>query len=155
MNIDFIISKAKSYLDDFGLELEILDENDAPIRVDDDWVGQYEHDSVWTGTIQVYLNMELIKRLSDEFCSAEEENNIVSTLYHEIGHGLLDMIIELPEESVEAYENDPEFFDIFNDDNMSEEDIVEEFGESFVGGHPSLLRKLLERMLEDDFDFPF
>ena len=39
--------------------------------------------------------------------------------------------------------------------SMAEEDIVEEFGESFVGGQPSLLRKLLERMLEDDFDFPF
>lgn len=78
------------------------------------------------------------------------EQDVRITVFHEIGHGLFEFVNALPEHLIEPYFKD--FFDIFFDDNgISEEDIAEDFGRSFdeTQTSPSLLRRLIIRMLDD------
>ena len=62
--------------------------------------------------------------------------------------------MSIPEEDVKKYEES--YFNVFFDDNgIDEEELVEDFGQSF---DPTLetkseLRELLGHMLSDDFDF--
>ena len=113
----------------------------------------YEHDSVWSGTIQVYVNCPEIERLSDD--EEDLEANLRMSLFHEVGHGLFEWVNELPDSVTEPYQQD--YFDIFYDDNgIDEEDIVEEFGQSFQEDSMtdySQLRELIELMQSDGILF--
>lgn len=113
----------------------------------------YEHESVWSGTIQVYVNGPEIERLSDD--EEDLEANLRMSLFHEVGHGLFEWINELPDSVTEPYQQD--YFDIFYDDNgIDEEDIVEEFGQSFQEDSItdySQLRELIELMQSDGILF--
>lgn len=113
----------------------------------------YEHDSVWSGTIQVYINGPEIERLSDD--EEDLEANLRMSLFHEVGHGLFEWVNELPDSVTEPYLQD--YFDIFYDDNgIDEEDIVEEFGQSFQEDSMtdySQLRELIELMQSDGILF--
>ena len=80
--------------------------------------------------------------------------DVIVTIYHEIGHALFELIMSIPEEDVKKYED--KYCNVFFDDNgIDEEELVEDFGQSF---DPTLetkseLRELLSHMLSDDFDF--
>ena len=113
----------------------------------------YEHESVWSGTITVYINEPEIKRLSDD--EDDYEANLRMSLFHEVGHGLFEWVNSLPDSVTEPYQQD--YFDIFYDDNgIDEEDIVEEFGQSFQSDSMtdySQLRELIELMQSDGILF--
>lgn len=138
---------AEEYLANFNLFLDIEIDNDS----DTDYVGMYEHDSVFTGTIKVYLNLRAIEQDSED---DEFEYDVIITLYHEIGHALFDLVMSMDESDVKQYEE--EYFNVFYDDNgYDEEELVEDFGQSFdpTMETQSELRNLLSRMLSDHFDF--
>ena len=148
------IKDAREYLKLFKLELDVRTSEDDIFemkRTYGDFIGMYEHESVFSGTVIIYLNVDDLEEASevDDFYY-----DVIVTIYHEIGHALFELIMSIPEEDVKKYEDS--YFNVFFDDNdIDEEDLVEDFGQSF---DPTLetkseLRGLLDHMLSDDFDF--
>ena len=148
------IKDAREYLKLFKLELEVrMDEDDIFMmtRAYGDFIGMYEHESVFSGNTIIYLNVEDLEDASE---ADDFYYDVIVTIYHEIGHALFELIMSISEEDVKKYED--EYFNVFFDDNgIDEEELVEDFGQSF---DPTLetkseLRELLSHMLSDDFDF--
>ena len=148
------IKDAREYLKLFKLELEVrMDEDDIFMmtRAYGDFIGMYEHESIFSGNIIIYLNVDSLEEASE---ADDFYYDVIVTIYHEIGHALFELIMSIPEEDVKKYED--EYFNVFFDDNgIDEEELVEDFGQSF---DPTLetkseLRELLSHMLSDDFDF--
>ena len=148
------IKDAREYLKLFKLELEVrTDEDDIFMmtRAYGDFIGMYEHESIFSGNIIIYLNVDGLEEASE---ADDFYYDVIVTIYHEIGHALFELIMSIPEEDVKKYED--EYFNVFFDDNgIDEEELVEDFGQSF---DPTLetkseLRELLSHMLSDDFDF--
>lgn len=147
-----ITQEASNYLEKFGLKFSYGDNADI---IKKDWIGMYEHNSINSGTIVVYINDSELKN------AAFEEDDLVSdlrvTVFHEIGHAFMEYVNELPDEVIEPYFKD--FFDVFYDDNgVSEEDLCEDFGYSFDSEHyylsnGSLLRELIDKMLREGIKF--
>ena len=148
------IKDAREYLKLFKLGLDVRTSEDDIFEIKrtyGDFIGMYEHESVFSGTVIIYLNVDDLEEASevDDFYY-----DVIVTIYHEIGHALFELIMSIPEEDVKKYEDS--YFNVFFDDNdIDEEDLVEDFGQSF---DPTLetkseLRELLDYMLSDDFDF--
>ena len=148
------IKDAREYLKLFKLGLDVRTSEDDIFelkRVYGDFIGMYEHESVFSGTVLIYLNVESLEEASE---ADDFYYDVIVTIYHEIGHALFELIMSIPEEDVKKYEET--YFNVFFDDNgIDEEELVEDFGQSF---DPTLetkseLRELLVHMLSDDFDF--
>ena len=148
------IKDAREYLKLFKLGLDVRTSEDDIFemkRTYGDFIGMYEHESVFSGTVLIYLNVESLEEASEE---DDFYYDVIVTIYHEIGHALFELIMSIPEEDVKKYEES--YFNVFFDDNgIDEEELVEDFGQSF---DPTLetkseLRGLLDHMLSDDFDF--
>ena len=148
------IKDAREYLKLFKLGLEVRTSEDDIFemkRTYGDFIGMYEHESVFSGTVLIYLNVESLEEASE---ADDFYYDVIVTIYHEIGHALFELIMSIPEEDVKKYEE--VYFNVFFDDNgIDEEELVEDFGQSF---DPTLetkseLRELLGHMLSDDFDF--
>ena len=148
------IKDAREYLKLFKLELDVRTSEDDIFemkRTYGDFIGMYEHESVFSGTVLIYLNVESLEEASE---ADDFYYDVIVTIYHEIGHALFELIMSIPEEDVKKYEES--YFNVFFDDNgIDEEELVEDFGQSF---DPTLetkseLRELLGHMLSDDFDF--
>ena len=148
------IRDAREYLKLFKLGLDVRTSEDDIFemkRTYGDFIGMYEHESVFSGTVLIYLNVESLEEASE---ADDFYYDVIVTIYHEIGHALFELIMSIPEEDVKKYEE--VYFNVFFDDNgIDEEELVEDFGQSF---DPTLetkseLRELLDHMLSDDFDF--
>ena len=148
------IKDAREYLKFFKLGLEVRTSEDDIFemkRTYGDFIGMYEHESVFSGIVLIYLNVESLEEASE---ADDFYYDVIVTIYHEIGHALFELIMSIPEEDVKKYEE--MYFNVFFDDNgIDEEELVEDFGQSF---DPTLetkseLRELLVHMLSDDFDF--
>ena len=149
------IKDAREYLKLFKLGLEVRTSEDDIFemkRTYGDFIGMYEHESVFSGTVLIYLNVESLEEASE---ADDFYYDVIVTIYHDIGHALFELIMSIPEEEdVQKYEE--VYFNVFFDDNgIDEEELVEDFGQSF---DPTLetkseLRELLGHMLFDDFDF--
>ena len=148
------IKDAREYLKLFKLGLDVRTSEDDIFemkRTYGDFIGMYEHESVFSGTVLIYLNVESLEEASE---ADDFYYDVIVTIYHEIGHALFELIMSIPEEDVKKYEE--VYFNVFFDDNdIDEEELVEDFGQSF---DPTLetkseLRELLDYMLSDDFDF--
>lgn len=148
------IKDAREYLKLFKLRLEVRTSEDDIFemkRTYGDFIGMYEHESVFSGIVLIYLNVESLEEASE---ADDFYYDVIVTIYHEIGHALFELIMSIPEEDVKKYEE--MYFNVFFDDNgIDEEELVEDFGQSF---DPTLetkseLRELLVHMLSDDFDF--
>ena len=149
------IKDAREYLKLFKLELDVRTSEDDIFEMKKtygDFIGMYEHESVFSGTALIYLNVESLEEASE---ADDFYYDVIVTIYHDIGHALFELIMSIPEEEdVQKYEE--VYFNVFFDDNgIDEEELVEDFGQSF---DPTLetkseLRELLGHMLSDDFDF--
>ena len=148
------IKDAREYLKLFKLGLDVRTSEDDIFemkRTYGDFIGMYEHESVFSGIVLIYLNVENLEEASE---ADDFYYDVIVTIYHEIGHALFELIMSIPEEDVKKYEE--MYFNVFFDDNgIDEEELVEDFGQSF---DPTLetkseLRELLGHMLFDDFDF--
>lgn len=140
-----VIKEASEYLAPFGFNVQYGSNSD--IDETGDWIGQYQHDSIFTGNIIIYINDELLKQLSDETYIMSDLRN---TVFHEIGHAFIEYLSEFDDEEIKYYID--KYFDIFYDDNgVSDEDLCEDFGFSFDASTytHSLLRDAIEEMLEN------
>ena len=148
------IKDAREYLKLFKLGLDVRTSEDDIFemkRTYGDFIGMYEHESVFSGIVLIYLNVESLEEASE---ADDFYYDVIVTIYHEIGHALFELIMSIPHEAVTNYAES--YFNVFFDDNgIDEEELVEDFGQSF---DPTLetkseLRELLVHMLSDDFDF--
>lgn len=140
-----VIKEAFEYLAPFGFNVQYGSNSD--IDETGDWIGQYQHDSIFTGIIVIYINDELLKELSDETNIMSDLRN---TFFHEIGHAFIEYLSEFEDDEIKYYID--KYFDVFYDDNgISDEDLCEDFGFSFDASTytHSLLRDAIEEMLEN------
>ena len=99
----------------------------------------YEHDSVHTGTISIGMNINALwkwfKSETKHYPYYSEykilQELILTNVYHEVGHGIIDYIndyLQNTDELDEIYDNNQQLFDDALD---NEEDTVEEFAWDF------------------------
>lgn len=144
------LKDANEYLSMFGLKIKVLDDR----LPGDNAVAEYEYESVFSDSIKIRINLYEIMKLSNP---EELPADIRVTVFHEIGHAFMNFIEEMSDEEIAPYKE--AYFDVFYDDNgVDEEDIVEEFCQSFddtnvVTDGYSLLRELVELMLENGVEF--
>ena len=102
-------------------------------------IGVYENDSVHTGTISIGMNINALWKwfksetkyypYTSEYKILQEL--ILTNVYHEVGHGIIDYIndyLQNTDELDEIYDNNQQLFDSALD---NEEDTVEEFAWCF------------------------
>lgn len=121
------------YLNSFNLKV-VFDENYS--FNGKNWVAAYERSKglINQGTILIALNVPyLYKRMKKMGIKKDDwDFNVLAqariTVGHEIGHGIIDYLIENVNEDNEAWS---EFYvDFYNGEYGDEEDLVEEFGKS-------------------------
>ena len=138
------VEKANIWLSPFGLCLEAESRKKGDGRL-----GEYEAGSIFEKTIQVVIYTDAIaescadeREFEREFLPfselSDEEDQIKLTIYHELGHALVEQIIDW-------MENLPEAAEIFTDDlcqkyhsvvdgEFDEETLVENFAYAFMYG---------------------
>lgn len=119
----------------------------------DEVIGEYEVGSVFEKDILVRVYPKRLQMVADE--DDMTENELLSqcryTLYHEVGHALMEQLIDWDENLPELKEKLDrwfwtEFYDVFNDDNMTEEKIVEDFAIAFNDDSDSLLQRCWQKV---------
>ena len=116
-------------------------------------LGSYECGSVFEKTIQVNLDVENIIKASRESFIFEPNEQIRITIYHETGHALVEQILDWAENIPELEERingefGEKYFNVFNDDHLTEEQLVEDFALSFDKGYRSELKSCWEELRE-------
>lgn len=135
---DLVVStmnEIKSFLSDFNLDAKLLKSTYT------EWVGQYRSHSVKTGTMRFSINVDKIREWSQELdddVNAEEEARyqVMVSLWHECGHGLIEHIKYCRKKS--NLKKDGKFNRQALKDTRwflgyEEEDLAEEFGEYMTG----------------------
>lgn len=123
-------------------------------------LAEYEAGSVFEKVIHMRIDLESIQKegKKEKLLSWETGQQVAITLWHETGHAIIEQIIDWAEniDEVELLVNGPfgeKYFDVFNDDHLSEEELVENFARAVVEGNPNnLLRqcwKELNQLLAD------
>lgn len=138
-------SLIQKWLAPSGITLGILKED-----LGDGILGEYEAGSVFTGEITVRVNPPSI-RTSCSFLPFPEDiqRQTRLTVYHEVGHALLEQIIDWDEFYEDMDETisrvDKVYTDVF-DDSVDEETLVEDFAYGFEYGHGSQLQGCWEAL---------
>ena len=125
------------FLTDFNLKAKLLRNTYT------EWVGQYRSRSVKTGTMKFSINLDIIREFGEELADdpysdadIEMENQVMVSLWHECGHGLMEHIRYCRRRDTQKGSG------IFKGQFLKdtrwlmgyvEEDIVEEFGEYMAG----------------------
>ena len=147
----------KGWLSAFGLELDLLDDAES---APEDAIGLYEAGSVFSKTILVHVYADRLRNILAEDDNTEDgdfETQYALTVFHEVGHALLEQIVDFSEFLPGFYETvdtrfHGKFFDVLNDDNVDEEKLAEDFAAGFLSGKSSLLQQCWEecdKILED------
>lgn len=139
-------TKVRAWLEPYGYSVILCNEEQPD---DKNWLGQYEAGSVFSGLIEIRVSKERIYKYSLPFWrvnapskekkAMEMAKETAITFYHEVGHAIMEQIIDwyenIPEirEHVETKMMD-RYFDVFDDSNVSEEALVEVFAHAFHQG---------------------
>ena len=143
-------TKANKWLVKYGL--------DADVKVTDDLMalGEYEYSSVFEKTIRITINPSEIKKACRDGWIKDDYNNVTKqtqvTIFHEMGHAILEQIIDW-QENIETARRmaDGEFgqrYECVFDDALPEEDLVEDFAWDFLYGRANPLKLCFEELSE-------
>ena len=135
--INSVLININEFLADFNLKCKLLKEYDW----DDDVVGIYIYRSAYSGVLRIGVNLKVIEEYANEndaeYFNIDEiaEENILTTLWHEVGHGLMEHIRRMRRQDTQ---NKTGIFKgkVLNDLKeiiYNEEEVVEEFGEYMAG----------------------
>ena len=137
------------WLKPFSLSLSCEKEN-----LKGDRLGEYEMGSVFEGEIKSRIDLKKIIASAKEDNLGQDEicRQIRLTIYHETGHGLMELLIDYAENYEEFQpllngDFGKKYFDIFYDDNTDEETIVEDFARCIEGNEKSLLQLCVEETM--------
>lgn len=105
-------------------------------------IGEYERGSVFEKNVTVTVDVNQIRHLLPYWEDALKES--VITLWHEVGHAIVEQVIDWTENIPEAEEfasgpTGERFFNVFNDDFLTEEELVEDFALAAISGMRSEL----------------
>lgn len=152
-SIEKALRKINGWLKPSGLSVTVSDET-----LSDGCVGEYEADSVFSKVIEVRIDTKTMRQTLDEdhdlygkdSNEIEFLNQIALTIFHEAGHGILEQINDWTENIEEIRlladgEFGKRFEEVF-DDALPEEDLVEEFADSFFLDTPSPLSLCFEEL---------
>ena len=117
-------------------------------------LGEYERGSVFEKDIVIRVSTENIWKTckEDPFLFPDYEEEVHLTVFHEVGHALMEQLIDYAENideflpEIEKKYGD-KFFDVFNDDNLTEETLVEDFARGFEHKNKSILQECAEKCL--------
>lgn len=117
-------------------------------------LGEYERGSVFEKDIVIRVSTENIWKTCEEdpFLFPDYEEEVHLTVFHEVGHALMEHLIDYAE-NIDEFLPEIEkkycdkFFDIFNDDNLTEETLVEDFARGFGHKNKSILQECAEKCL--------
>ena len=122
----------------------------------DGQLGEYELGSVFEKDIIIRVSTENIRKTCEEdpFLFPDYEEEVHLTVFHEVGHALLEQLIDYAENineflpEIEKKYGD-KFFDVFYDDNLTEEELVEDLARGFEYNTSSVLQECAETCLCD------
>lgn len=124
--------------------------------LEDDVLGSYESGSVFEKSIKVNIDIDNVLKACEEDDTEDEYSDPANvakmTIYHEVGHGLMEQIIDWINDNPEiSLLCDGPFGDEFKeviDDEYDEEDVVEDFAWGLFDGIPSALEKCWAHLCE-------
>ena len=148
------LEKISQWLAPLGYTLSIEDMEDEVPGL----LGQYENGSVFEKEILIRVSTQNIRTFIKEYNRdfPKERRNYTDecalTVFHEVGHALMEQLNDYAdniEGFLERLKVDPEepfspYFDVFYDDNKTEEEVVEDFAWGFLDGSSSKLQKCME-----------
>ena len=155
-NISKSLNEAKetmiTWLTPFGLSLEIDTDNNE--ELDANQLGSYEAGSVFEKEILIHVNPTAIKKACDDDPwddKYSDVNNVAkTTVYHEVGHALVEQIIDwmenLPESATVFTESFCQKYDAVIDDALPEEDLVEDFAWNILDETDDPLKNCFEEL---------
>ena len=138
--------KCNNWLRPFGLEVSVTD-----ARLPENRIGEYEAGSVFEKEIVITVDeVGLRNSFNDDCPGGDPEIQIRMTVYHELGHAILEQIIDWSENLDEVKTlADGDFgkrYDSVFDDALPEEDLVEDFALAFENGYSSPLQACFEEL---------
>lgn len=144
-------AKATEWLSAFDLALEVdTDSTEMP----DDKLGEYELGSVFEKTILIRVNLPAIKKACKENPEISVEDATATTVFHEVGHALVEQLVDWMENIPDADSIFTEEFctryEAVVDDALDEEDLVEDFAWCFLNERKHVLQACFEE-LNDTF----
>lgn len=148
--INGVLYNINEFLQPFNLKAKLIKEYDW----NDNCVGIYIYRSAYTGIIRIGINLYAIESFAndydEEFFNTQEiaEENILTTLWHEVGHGLMEHIRRMRRQDTQNKTNifKGEMLRVAKEIIYDEEDVVEEFGEYMAGfEYTSRLYNFLEK----------
>lgn len=117
-------------------------------------LGEYEAGSVFEKDIIIRVSLENIRKTcrEDPFLFPDFEEEVRLTVFHEIGHALVEQLLDYAENINEFLpelkaEYGDKFDEIFNEDLDNEETLVEDFARRFNRNTKSLLQECAEASL--------
>lgn len=140
-------AKAAEWLSAFDLGLEVdTDSTEMP----DDKLGEYELGSVFEKTILIRVNQPAIKNACKETPEISVEDATATTVFHEVGHALVEQIVDWMEYHPDAEDIFTEDFcsryESVVEDTIDEEDLVEDFAWCFLEGQENPLQACFEEL---------
>lgn len=144
------ITEMSQWLRPYGYTLSLERENLNP-----DTLGEYEAGSVFGKDIVIRISLSNIIKCSKEnqLNRSELSDEIRLTVYHEVGHALMEQLLDYAEyydpiSSLLDTSFGDTYFDIFNDDRCTEEQIVEAFANGILTHEESLLERCFKETSE-------
>lgn len=139
-NLDYALDQAKAYLEPYGLTITAEEHDFRKERglTKLTYLGEYERGSVFEKDILTRIDLRAIsdEGENEEMWAWETLQQVRISLFHEMGHALFEQLIDWSEnlEEVKTLLDGPfgeRYFNIFNDDNVTEEELVEKFAWDF------------------------
>ena len=144
-------AKISDWLKPFGLSVEYTTET-----LREGQVGEYELDSVFTKIISLKIDADnLVGFCLKEQPSTDMDKFVATqaelTIYHEVGHALVNQITDWYENIQEIHDYVENilinnYFNVFDDQFLSEEDLVEDFAYHFLNERPDQLKEAFEKL---------
>ena len=141
----------RPWLQDLGYSLS-LDPDTSSFT--DGKLGEYELGSVFEKDIVIRVSPRNIRKAIREYPEAFETfpKEVRFTVFHEVGHALVEQLVDYVDNiedflpNIEAKYGE-KFFDVFDDENITEEELVEDFARAFGTNTQSVLQECAEKCL--------
>ena len=148
LGLNEALSAIRPWLSSLGFTLTLDDDRSGFHECQ---LGEYEAGSVFEKDIIIRVSLKNIRKMcrEDPFLFPDFEEEVRLTVFHEVGHALVEQLIDyadnisefLPELKAEYRDK---FDEIFDEDLDNEETLVENFARGFNGKTKSLLQECAE-----------
>lgn len=146
--LDEALSAIRPWLSSLGYALTLDDDLSG---FHEGQLGEYEAGSVFEKDIIIRVSLENIRKtcLEDPFLFPDFEEEVRLTVFHEVGHALVEQLLDYADNISEFLpelkaKHGNRFDAIFDEELDNEETLVEDFARGFNGKTKSLLQECAE-----------